>query len=227
MPVSAVRPQALVFDLNETLLDLAPLRQAVNQALGDPGAFRQWFGLLLQHSQTATLTGSYFNFSALADAAFEMAATMLQTKPLSAERRHELLHQFAHLPAHPDVAEGLGQLQTAGFRLFALTNSAPDMVRQQLATAGIAEYFEQALSVDPVRLYKPHPDAYHYAAKQAGVAPAQLLMVAAHGWDVAGAQAAGLQAAFIARPGQPLYPLAPLPAYQAPTITDLARQLLS
>ncbi|NML66114.1 haloacid dehalogenase type II [Hymenobacter sp. RP-2-7] len=226
MAVSAVRPQALVFDLNETLLDLAPLRQAVNKAFDNPGGFRQWFGLLLQHAQTATLTGNYFNFSTIADAALEMAATMLEARPPSAEQRHELLHQFAHLPAHPDVAAGLGQLQTAGFRLFTLTNSAPTMMRQQLATAGIAEYFEQALSVDAGRLYKPHPDAYHYAAKLAGVEPAQTLMVAAHGWDVAGALAAGLQAAFIARPGQPLYPLAPLPAYQAPTITDLARQLL-
>ena len=226
MPSATTRPQVVIFDVNETLLDLEPLRQLVNKALHNPGGFRQWFGLLLQYSEIATLTGHYFNFSTIADAALDMAANMLEVKRLPDEQRHDILHRFSNLPAHPDVAEGLARLQEAGFRLFTLTNSTPASLHQQLETAGIAQYFEQALSVDAVRLYKPHPGAYHYATTQAGVAPAQALLAAAHGWDVAGAQAAGLQSCFVARPGQTLYPLAPAPTYQAPTITDLARQLL-
>ena len=79
-----------------------------------------------------------------------------------------------------------------------------------------------------MRRYKPHPDTYlyRYAIEKAGVAPAEALLVAAYGWDVAGALAAGLGAAFLARPGQTLYPLAPLPTYQAPTLTALAEQLV-
>lgn len=226
MSVSSSRLQAIVFDVNETLLDLEPLRQAVNKAYDNPGGFRQWFGLMLQHSQTTTLTGSYFNFSTIGDVAFDMAATMLRTKPLTPEKKHDLAQLFTQLPAHPDVAAGLDQLRTAGFRLFTLTNSSPDSLAKQLKSAGIIEYFEQAFSVDPVRLYKPHPATYQYVAQQAGLEPSQVLMVAAHGWDVAGALAAGLPAAFIARPGQPLYPLAPAPTYQAADIADLAKQLV-
>ena len=50
-------------------------------------------------------------------------------------------------------------------------------------------------------------------------------MVAAHGWDVAGAKAAGMQTAFIARPGKQLYPLAPAPDYVVNSVEELATLL--
>lgn len=219
------RPQAIFFDVNETLLDMGPLKQAVNAAFGNKAAFNQWFGLLLQHSLVATVTEQYFTFAALADAALDMTANMLQEKPLSHAQKHELTALLTQLPPHPDVPAGLHRLRAAGYRLVAFTNSAPPALAAQLRYAGLSEYFEQQLSVDTVHRYKPHPDPYRYALAQADVAPAHALMVAAHGWDVAGALAAGLQAAFLARPGQTLYPLAPPPTYQAPTLTALAEQL--
>ena len=225
MSASLTRPHAIIFDMNETLLDLAPLREAVNKAFDNPGGFRQWFGQLLLHSQTATLTNQYFNFSTIADVVYDMTATMLGTKPLGDEKKHELAQLFTSLPAHPDVAPGLARLRDAGFRLFTLTNSSPADTQKQLEAAGIREYFEQGYSVEPVRLYKPHPAPYLYVAEQAGLQPAQCLMAAAHGWDVAGALAAGLQAAFIARPSQPIYPLASAPTYRAADIAALAQQL--
>ncbi|MGI4743215.1 MAG: haloacid dehalogenase type II [Janthinobacterium lividum] len=225
MPTALTRPHAIIFDMNETLLDLAPLREAVNKAFGNPGGFRQWFGQVLLHSQTATLTNQYFNFSTIGDVAYDMAATMLDTKPLGDEKKHELAQLFNKLPAYPDVAPGLARLRDAGFRLFTLTNSSPADTQKQLEAAGIRDYFEQGYSVEPTRLYKPHPAPYLYVAEQAGLQPDQCLLAAAHGWDVAGALAAGLQAAFIARPSQPLYPLAPAPTYQAADIAALAQQL--
>jgi 2-haloacid dehalogenase len=222
----ARRPQVILFDVNETLLDMSPLRVAVNAAFGTKAAFNQWFGLLLQHSLVATVTDHYFHFGTIADAALDMAANMLEKKSLSHEDKHTITALLKQLPPHPDVPEGLRQLQAAGFRLVAFTNSPPATLAEQLRFAELTDYFEQQLSVDTVRRYKPHPDTYQYAVQQAGVAPAETLLVAAHGWDVAGALNAGLQAAFLARPGQTLYPLAPPPTYQAPTLPDLAQQLL-
>jgi 2-haloacid dehalogenase len=223
--LSTSRPEVIFFDVNETLLDMSPLKAAVNAAFGNPAAFNQWFGLLLQHALVATVTDEYFNFGTLADAALDMTAHMRQTQPLSHAQKHELTSLLTQLPAHPDVPAGLDRLRTAGYRLLALTNSPPATLTAQLAHAGLTDYFEQALSIEAVRRYKPHPDTYHYAAKQAGVLPARALLVAAHGWDVAGALHAGLLAGFVARPGQTLYPLAPPPTYQAPTLTELAAQL--
>ena len=223
--LSFARPQVIFFDVNETLLDMGPLKAAVNAAFESPAAFSQWFGLLLQHALVATVTDEYFNFGTLADAALDMTANMLAAKPLTHGQKHDLTALLTQLPPHADVPAALQRLRAAGYRLVALTNSPPATLAAQLAHAGLAEYFEQALSIEAVRRYKPHPDTYHYAAKQAGVLPAQAMLVAAHGWDVAGALHAGLLAGFVARPGQTLYPLAPPPTCQAPTLPELAVQL--
>jgi 2-haloacid dehalogenase len=220
-------PQVIVFDVNETLLDMSPLKKAVNAAFGSQAAFNQWFGLLLQHALVATVTDEYFNFGILADVALDMTANMLQTKPLSQAEKRDLTSLLRKLPAHADVPAGLAQLRDAGYRLVAFSNSPPSTLATQLQSAGLTDYFEQVLSVDAVRRYKPHPATYRFATEQAGVAPAQAMLVAAHGWDIAGALHAGLQAGFLERPGQTLYPLAPPPTCQAPTLTALATQLIS
>jgi 2-haloacid dehalogenase len=54
----------------------------------------------------------------------------------------------------------------------------------------------------------------------------EAMMVAAHGWDIAGAQAAGLQTAFVARPGKVLYPLAEKPDHIVNDFEELADLLL-
>jgi 2-haloacid dehalogenase len=219
------RPQVILFDVNETLLDMSPVKLAVNSAFGNKAAFTIWFGLLLQHSLVATVTDSYFPFGTIADAALDMTASKLEEKPLTMAEKHDITSLMSKLPPHSDVPAGLRQLRAAGYRLIAFTNSPPATLAEQLRHAELTDYFEQQLSVDAVRRYKPHPDTYLYATQQAGVAPADAMLVAAHGWDIAGALHAGLTAGFIARPSQSLYPLAPPPSCQAPTLSELAEQL--
>lgn len=219
--------RAILFDVNETLLDMSPLKQAVGKAFGQPAAFRQWFGLLLQYSLVDTLTGQYHDFGTIAEAALDMAANMLEQKCLKPAERRRIIALFKELPPHKDVPKGLAMLQDAGYALVAFTNSPRRVLDEQLDYAGIISYFEQGLSVEMVRRYKPDGHTYRAAVQHLGVAPAEALLVAAHGWDVAGAQHAGLDAAFLDRPGQTLYPLAPPPTYLGETLVDVARQLIS
>lgn len=218
--------KVLLFDVNETLLDLTKLKKAVISAFGDKSAFRQWFGLMLQYSLVATVTERYHEFSVIGNAALDMTADKLETKPLKAVKKEEILSLMTQLPAHPDVEKGLERLLKAGYRLVAFTNSTKFVLDQQLRYANLIGHFEQGLSVDALRRYKPHPATYLEAARHVGVAPSQAALIAAHGWDIAGAQAAGLATGFIARPGQELYPLAAPPTYQGKTLIDVARQLL-
>ena len=222
---SPTRPELLLFDVNETLLDLSKLRQAINQEFASEFAFKQWFGLLLQYSLVDTVTGAYHDFGQIGDAALLMLSQALGQAAPALARRQELLALLAELPPHPDVVPGLAALRRAGYRLATLTNSPPATQRRQLAYAGLSEFFEQQLSIDAGQRYKPHPATYQAACQQLGVAPAAALLVAAHGWDVAGALRAGLGAAFVARPGQAAYPLAPAPTYTAATLEALAAQL--
>ena len=218
-------PKLLLFDVNETLLDPSKLKQAINEEFASENAFRQWFALLLHYSLVDTTTGAYHDFGQLGAAALDMLAQTLAQPPRPEKRKQELLALLAELPPHPDIVPGLTALREAGFRLGTLTNSPAATLRRQMSYAGLTDFFEQLLSIDAVRRYKPHPDTYHYACQTLGAAPAETVLVAAHGWDVAGAQLAGLQAAFLARPGQPQYPLAPAPTYAGPTLMAVVKQL--
>ncbi|HEY1230521.1 MAG TPA: haloacid dehalogenase type II, partial [Ramlibacter sp.] len=136
-----------------------------------------------------------------------------------------LLSAMTSLPAHADVAPGLRRLQQAGFRLATLTNSSQAGVKAQMDSAGLSGFFERQLSVESVGKFKPHTEAYAWAAREMKVAPADCMLVAAHGWDVAGAAWAGMKTAFIAREGQHKFPLAPEPDADAADLVGLADAL--
>ncbi len=150
----------------------------------------------------------YADFGEVGRAALSMVEAR-RGVTLSATARSLIFDKVQTLPPHPDVRASLERLRDAGFRLATLTNSPPKTVQAQLANADLAGLFEQILSVDPVRKFKPAPETYHYAAEQFGVEPAKIRLVAAHDWDVAGAMRAGCAAAFVARPGMVLNPLFP------------------
>jgi 2-haloacid dehalogenase len=108
-----------------------------------------------------------------------------------------------------------------------LTNSAPAVVQQQLSRAGLEGAFERVFSVDEVRRFKPAPEPYRFVASELGVETSALRMVAAHAWDIVGAMRAGCAAAFVARPGKVLYPLAPAPDIVGPDLRAVAEQIVA
>jgi 2-haloacid dehalogenase len=106
------------------------------------------------------------------------------------------------MPAHPDVADALTELRDNGLRLVALTNSPPTPDGQSpLEHAGLGGLFERQFSVDACRTFKPDPAVYRYACQELAVAPPECMMVAAHVWDLIGAQSVGFSAALVTRTG--------------------------
>lgn len=217
--------RVIVFDVNETLLDLSVLDAPFQDALGDAGAARDWFSQLLRLAMTSVVVGQYRDFSTMGQAALDMlAATRGVTLPEG--DRQGIFQCIRELPPHADVVPALERLRGVGLRLAALTNSAPDAVRAQLGNAGLSGYFEQILSVDAARRYKPAPDAYRAAAHALGVAPAAMRMVAVHDWDIMGALNAGCAGAFVARGGLLFYPLAEhQPDVIGRDLEDVAQQI--
>ena len=197
----------------------------MNEILDSKRGFRIWFGMLLQYSLVDNCTGYYHDFSTIADATLDMAAKALETT-IDAEQKQEALGEIKKLSAYPDVEEGLTMLRAAGYRLATLTNSPPATQSEQLQYAGLTKYFEQTLSIDAVKKYKPATESYQYAAKALGVNTKDILLVAAHGWDIAGALAAGMQAGFIERKGQSLYPLVTQPGFAGKDLVEVANAII-
>ncbi len=219
------RPAFLAFDVNETLLDLSALDPPIESALGDASLRPVWFQLMLQLAFVGEITGEYVDFASAQRAALEMIARR-QGVPLDEQAAAAVAQAMRVLPAHPDVSGALERLRSGGFGLVAFTNSTLEVAREQLASAGIAGAFDAVVSADEARQLKPARRAYGMAAECCGVDIGEMMLVAAHNWDVTGAMAAGARTAFVARPGMVPSPLGAQPELIADDLDELAGLLL-
>ena len=222
-PVSTI-----VFDVNETLLDITTLEPLFARLFGDASVLREWFAELILYSQTMTLSGRYAPFGALAGGVLRMVGANKDVT-ISDEDVAELKSLIGSMPAHPDVAPALRKLRDAGFRLVTLTNSPPSPAPTPLEKAGIADFFDRSFSVDEVAKFKPHPATYQMVADALDLQTDDLCMVACHLWDTIGAQAAGCQGAFLTRPNNNLIKAenVPQPHYLSDDLVDLAKQIIA
>jgi 2-haloacid dehalogenase len=207
-------PSALVFDVNETLLDMTSVKQGLASVLNDDETLVDlWFTTLLHHSLVDVASAQFHDFIEIGAAALVMVAHGKGITLSHATAKQTIKKHITSLPAHPDVKPALLALQQYNIPLIALSNSSIEGLKAQLAFAGISEYFTHVLSTETIRTYKPAPQVYHWACKEVGVEASRAMMVAAHGWDVSGAKAAGMRTAFIEREGKMPYPLGLPPDY--------------
>lgn len=217
----------IVFDVNETLLDITTLEPLFKRMFGDPLVLREWFAQLILYSQTMTLCGRYSPFGELGVGTLRMLASIHGTT-VEASDIDELKARMSTMPAHPDVIPALSALRDAGLRLVTLTNSPSAASPSPLERAGLGEFFERSFSVEAVRKFKPAPETYQLVAREMNVEMADLVLVACHLWDTAGAQAAGGFGALVTRPHNAILPVAELPNPNliAAELTDLADQII-
>lgn len=220
-------PSIIVFDVNETLLDIDTLAPLFARLFGDDKTLREWFAQLVLYSQTMTLSGLYTPFGELGVGALQMTADIYQVT-LTDDDINEFKQRMADMPAHPDAIPALTKLRTVGFRLVTLTNSASNASNTPLEKAGLNEFFEQSFSVETVEKFKPAPETYQMVAKEMSVAMSDLCLVACHLWNTIGAQAAGCQGAFVTRPYNAMLPASkvPTPDFMAADLVTLAEQII-
>jgi 2-haloacid dehalogenase len=220
------RPKVLFFDVNETLLDLTAMKESVASALGGrDDLLALWFTTLLHYSLVETTAGQYHNFDVVGAAALRMLARNYGILLSEGEARAAVA-PMRTLPPYADVAPALANLRDAGFRMAALTNSSKAAVASQIGHAGLSDFLETLLSVESVRKFKPQTEVYRWAVREMRVEAEDCMLVAAHGWDVAGALWAGCRAAFVARQGAQLYPLAPEPEIAEADLAKVAERLI-
>jgi 2-haloacid dehalogenase len=218
------RPQVLVFDVNETLLDLKALRPGFEELFGATDPMGEWFARMLHGSLVANHIDRYRPFGVIGVEALRMVATKRGLE-VTEEAASELVGAMRRLPPHPDVPKALAILREAGYRMIALTNGSTDAVADQIANAGLGEYFEMGLSVDEVGRFKPAPEVYLMAAARLGIEIDEMLMVAAHDWDIVGARSVGCPGAYLARPGAVWSLPDPLPDLVGADLMDVAGRL--
>jgi 2-haloacid dehalogenase len=217
----------IVFDVNETLLDLNAIRPTFDRIFNDPAAMRLWFASLITYSEALTLAGVYVPFTDIGGAVLRMLAATRDITIADSDVA-ELTERFSTMPPHPDVPAALHRLRDNGFRLFTLTDNTLAVSGRQLEHGGVIDVFERRFSVDEtVRRHKPAPEAYHSVTDALGISPGDMCMVACHTWDTIGALAAGCQAALILREGNAPLDVGPQPNYIGADLAAIADQLIA
>jgi 2-haloacid dehalogenase len=222
------RPTLVLFDVNETLSDLQPLRARFEE-VGAPGQLLElWFASTLRDGIALTAAGGYADFRTVALGVLRGQLTQveaLQEDP--GDAAEHIVAGFGELDVHPDVPDGIRTLATAGIRIATLTNGAAAVVKKLLERAGLSELVERRLSVDAVRRWKPAPEPYQHAVRELAVSPEECVLVAVHPWDIDGAKRAGLQAAWLNRKGSPYPEFFERPDATDATLGGLAERLLA
>jgi 2-haloacid dehalogenase len=216
----------IVFDVNETLLDLETMAPTFERIFDDKNAMRLWFSNFILYSAALTVAGQYVPFTDIGAAVMKMLADTHGIKIKDTDKK-ELTEKFSTMPPHPEVPAALRKLRDAGFRLFTLTDNLLEIQSHQLEHGGIVHLFERRFSADGVKRHKPAREAYAYVEKELQVQPSQLCLIACHTWDTLGAVAAGWEAALIRRAGNDVLAVGPQPQIVGDDLDDVADQLIA
>lgn len=228
MNANKARPKVLFFDVNETLLDLTQMKKQIADVLnGREDLLSLWFTTMLQYSLVVTAGRQYEQFGNIGAATLQMVAANNNITITEEKARETVINALRGLPAHPEVKAALTALKNDGYKLVSFTNSSNEGVKKQFESADLTEFFEERLSVEVIAKFKPSADVYDWAARRMKVKPEDCMLIAAHGWDVAGAMWAGWRAAFVARPGQQIFPLAPKTEINEKNLTKVAEKLIA
>jgi 2-haloacid dehalogenase len=216
----------IVFDVNETLLDLQTMEPTFERIFGDKKDMRLWFANLIMYSAALTVAGCYVPFTDIGAAVMKMMADV-EGIEISEADKQELKDRFSTMPPYPEVPGALRKLRAAGFRLFTLTDNLLEVQTRQLTHGGIVDLFERRFSADGVKHHKPSRQAYGYVENELGVEPSGFCLIACHTWDTLGAVAAGWEAALIKRVGNDVLGVGPQPQIVGDDLNDVADQLIA
>jgi 2-haloacid dehalogenase len=215
-----------VFDVNETLLDVAALDGFFTELTGTPEARPEWFRLMIHSALTLTAARAYRPFGEIAAACLPPVAAR-HGRTATRDHQRELGERLRTLPAQPDAEAAIRQLRGAGFGVVTLTNSTAEVAEDQLRNAGLRDLIQAVYSADEVRMLKPAPEPYHHVLDSQHAIAADAILVATHDWDIAGAAAAGLGTAFITRDGRVPLPASASPAMSATSLQAIVTELIN
>jgi len=220
-----MKRRTILFDINETVLNLNLLKPRFKTVFGDESVVALWFSLLLHSSTVCALTNVNSRFATLASDALNNMAVR-QGVNLSKADHDNILSGFANLSAHGDVKPALTLLRAQGYRCIAFSNSSLSLITEQINHAGLMDYFDDVISVQETGSFKPHAKVYQYAADRLEEPITALRLVATHDWDTHGAMAAGMLSAYIDRSGAPYHPQYLPASLHATNLLDLIEKII-
>ena len=220
-------PQAVLFDAYGTLFDVYSVALAAEQLFPGQGQALSllWRDKQIEYTRLVTTSnhGAHYQpFWSLTRAALvfaikKIAATPANTRvkadfdPLFGQAVDRLMNQYRSLSAFPENREVLSELQRRGIPTGILSNGDPAMLQLAVKSAGLDGLLTHVISVDPIRKYKTHPEAYALGERATGLPASRIAFVSSNAWDALAATWYGYQTLWVNRYQQPFEELGTQP----------------
>ena len=219
------QPSVIVFDVNETLSNMEPMKARFTEVGAPAELAALWFAQLLRDGFALAAAGGRESFATIGTGILRgLLRGFTANRDLDDAVRH-IMAGFGELDLHPDVTDGIRSLKNAGYRLVTLSNGSTQVAETLLSRSGLRSEFEKLLSVEQASAWKPVRAAYDYAADACGVRPEDMVLVAVHPWDIHGASHAGLGTAWLNRAGHDYPGHFRSPDFTVHTLSELANRL--
>jgi 2-haloacid dehalogenase len=217
--------RAVLFDAYGTLFDVYSVGLLAEQLF--PGSGQQlsvvWRDKQIEYTRLVTTSNGgehYRPFWDLTRAGLRYACKRLKLE-LTPAGEEQLMNQYRHLSAFPENREVLTALKERGVVTGILSNGDPDMLGVAVRSAGLEDLLDHVLSVDTIRKYKTHPDAYALGPKATGLPAQQIAFVSCNGWDALGATWYGYRTLWVNRYQLPFEEMGTQPARIGSTLRDV------
>jgi len=216
---TAPRIKAVAFDAFP-IFDPRPVFARADAMFPGTGLSDEWRTRQFEYSWLRLAARHYVDFWRVTEDALVFAAKKLELR-LSPQNRAMLMNSYLELKPWPDVGPALESMRAAGFRLAFLSNFTPAMLAVNIRNSGLTDLFEEVLSTDERRTYKPDARAYQLAPDALKMTRRGILFVASAGWDAAGAKMFGFPTFWVNRQRLPAEEMGVLPDASGETLTDL------
>ena len=218
-------PRAVLFDAYGTLFNVYSIGLLAEQLFPGHG---QALGVLWRDKQieytrlvTTSNDGAHYQpFWQLTQAGLRFACRKLELD-LTPAREQQLMNQYRHLSAFPENREVLQALKARGVVTGILSNGDPDMLSVAVRSAGLDDVLDHVISVDPIRKYKTHPQAYALGEQATGLAARQMAFVSSNAWDALAATWYGYRTLWVNRTRQPFEELGTQPTRTGSSLRDV------
>lgn len=159
---------------------------------------RAWRAKQFEYGFLRSITDRHADFFEVTGDALDYTAQAMQLE-MTPERRARLLHTYLTLKPWPDTIAALRKLKAAGVRIITIANFSQRMLRENADRAGITGLFDELLSTEVNRTYKPDPKAYELGMQRLGLQKQEIVFVAFGGWDAYGAKSFGYSTYWVNR----------------------------
>lgn len=209
----------VLFDMNGTLFDPASIVEAVDEVENAPQLVELALGQAISAAMVETVTGRFCDFSELQQLALSRHLE-LAGRPDLLDAATEAAKQ---MQPFPEARAALERLRAAGIGTGVLTNSSTESAEQLCGQSNLD--LDPIIGTDRVEAFKPDRRVYECGVRTVGENPSQVILVAAHWWDIAGAKRAGLQAGYVSRSEAIRLALEPEPDYEGSDLAEVAASI--